>query len=385
MKSKVITGIILTVLLIGMLTLAFNIQPLRSVENLCFKKASSGKIAYDTFSASNGTATDIPWIIMEDSELGIAGNWTVENGTFKSVSLSSCTAEAYPRDVNVIDFVWEAKVKPMHLTGEGPEIDIGDLPINACSLEAVFDYFNSINVLRIMISSSPPPPPTHSTYQMASFVMNEGVWYTMKVAVSGSNMKCFVDNVLKFDVIDSNLGTAPPRMLRHQGYYDGEWGYWDDVKIWKSNTITVINLAQGQKVELINTSDNLVSSATVGVGENNTTLDVSPLSFPFEGYFKIYASDGNSLLYTSAIYDDIWGGDEYQFSTPSQPLTIDPFLSILIVGLVVIVVVVAILLAYAVTRKKKRPSAPTRICPQCGRELPPNFKFCPYCGKTLGE
>jgi hypothetical protein len=251
-----------------------------------FRRTSSGKIVYDTFSASNGTVTDVSWTIIEDSELNINGNWTVEGGKFKSVSLDGTTVYAYPADVNVTNFIWEAKVRPMQLTKEGPEIVIGDLPINSCSLAAVFDYYHIGNVLRVMIAPGPYGTP-HSTYETTSFVMNEGVWYTMKVIVSGSNMKCYVDNILKFDVVDSNLETAPPRVLRHGGYYNREWGYWDDVKVWKSNMVNVTSLKSGQKVELYDENDTLIQSSIVEENQTFAILNVSSLSFPFTGYFKI--------------------------------------------------------------------------------------------------
>jgi len=45
------------------------------------------------------------------------------------------------------------------------------------------------------------------------------------------------------------------------------------------------------------------------------------------------------------------------------------------------------LIVYLIVRKEK-PTAPapapvTRICPQCGRVIPPEVKFCPHCGKEL--
>jgi hypothetical protein len=49
----------------------------------------------------------------------------------------------------------------------------------------------------------------------------------------------------------------------------------------------------------------------VGSGENKAILDVSTLTFPFKGYFKIYASDGVTTLCITSLYNDIWGGDEY--------------------------------------------------------------------------
>lgn len=352
MKLKVITGMLLTLFLMGVLAASDTVSVRGDITNII--KASSGKIAYDTFSALNGTATDIPWTIMEDSDLRINGDWIVEESKFKSVSSSSSTAVTYPTNVNITDFVWEVKVRPMYLTQEGPEMCFGDLPINTCSLEAVFDYYRTGNVLRVMIAPGPYGTP-HSTYQTASFVMNEGVWYTMKVVVSSSNMKCYVNNVLVFDIVDLNLGKTPFRVLRHQGYYNGEWGYWDDVKIWKSNIITVTNLVQGQKVELFNASNTLLSSATVGVGENNATLDVSVLIFPFEGYFRVYATDGVTLLYTTPLDNDIWGGDQYSILPPVGGIIISiNKLELLMPYIAIVSVILATVATVAFKYRKKQ-------------------------------
>jgi hypothetical protein len=271
------------------------------------EKTSSGKIAYDTFSALDGTATDIPWTIFH-------GNWVVEEGKFRSESLPH--AVAFPTGIYVTDVVWEAKVKPMLLKTEGPEIIFRAGTIEQQTLEAVFDYYHTTRLLRVMITPGPYGT-SYTTYQITGFEMAPGTWYTMKVVVSGTNLRAYVDGVLKFDIIDLNMGSAPPRRVDHRGYYNGEWGYWDDVKIWKSNTIKIANLQEGQKAELYDNANNLRSSDTVGTGETQALLDVSSLTFPFTGYFKIYATDGITLLHTSELYQDIWGGDEYSFSVPS--------------------------------------------------------------------
>jgi len=56
-----------------------------------------------------------------------------------------------------------------------------------------------------------------------------------------------------------------------------------------------------------------------------------------------------------------------------------------IVIILVLVVIPIIVIAIIIGRERARKKPVTRICPQCGRTLPPDVKFCPYCGKTLGE
>ena len=57
----------------------------------------------------------------------------------------------------------------------------------------------------------------------------------------------------------------------------------------------------------------------------------------------------------------------------------------IVIILLLAIPIPAILIGVAVSRKRARKKPVIRICPQCGRTLPPAVKFCPYCGKTLGE
>jgi len=58
--------------------------------------------------------------------------------------------------------------------------------------------------------------------------------------------------------------------------------------------------------------------------------------------------------------------------------------------IVVIITGIIGLIIYLVVRKEKAPPGPpaekiTRMCPSCGRVVPPDVKFCPHCGKALPE
>jgi len=151
--------------------------------------------------------------------------------------------------------------------------------------------------------------------------MLEGNWYTMRMSVIGSQVKCYINGQLVLESFDTYVGSAPPRIILHCGYITDEWGYWDDVKIWKSNKIMIKNLRPGQKVELYDDTGYLKSYGSVRADENLLELDVSDLTFPFRGYFKIYSTDGVTLLYTTQVYDDIWGGDEYYASRRRKVVT----------------------------------------------------------------
>jgi len=268
-------------------------------------RVSEGKIAYDTFSASNGTSTDTPWTFNDEG-------WAVEDGKLKAGE-----GGGHPTGINVTDCIWEGKIKPMELVVEGPQMTFA----GPDGSHAAFDYYHIGHQLRVMIG----PEGSNSVFQTASFTMSTNTSHTMKVAVSNYNMKCYMDGALIFNVTDTNV-TPVPSIPWTGGLHpirDGDLGYWDDVKIWKSNKITVTNLVQGQRVKLFNASDSLVSSATVGEGENDSILDVSALTFPFTGYFQIYATDGTTLLHSSVLYQDIWGGDEYAFQEDNTPPAIE--------------------------------------------------------------
>jgi len=53
--------------------------------------------------------------------------------------------------------------------------------------------------------------------------------------------------------------------------------------------------------------------------------------------------------------------------------------------ILVFVAIPVIVISVVIGRERARKKPVTRICPQCGRTLPPHVKFCPYCGKTLGQ
>jgi len=56
-----------------------------------------------------------------------------------------------------------------------------------------------------------------------------------------------------------------------------------------------------------------------------------------------------------------------------------------IVLILVLVVILAIVVGVVIGIKRKREKPVTRMCPQCGRVVALDLKFCPHCGKTLGE
>jgi len=122
--------LLITALNTAGLILSVNVPWLYAAENYQVNRVSSGKIAYDTFGASNGTSTDIPWTFMGEG-------WTVEDG-----KLRAGEGNAYPADVNVTDFIWELKTKTMAFVQEGPEMRVQMLNFHVQYLTIIIQVVN---------------------------------------------------------------------------------------------------------------------------------------------------------------------------------------------------------------------------------------------------
>jgi len=166
--------------------------------------------------------------------------------------------------------------------------------------------------------------------------VGDNVWHHVVGTYDGNELKLYIDGALDVSEVIGAVSIQVTTIPFSLGAaYDGTtWanfadGIIDSVFLYNRALtatevsdrynyglkIRVTNLLEGQKVELYDTADVLKASYTVGVGETEAILDVSALTFPFEGYFKIYDTDGVTLLLQTGIYTDIWGGDVYKFTT----------------------------------------------------------------------
>jgi len=85
---------------------------------------------------------------------------------------------------------------------------------------------------------------------------------------------------------------------------------------------TVVDLLQGQKVELYRASDNaLIDSKTAG-GSGEVILSLVGQTLPVNAYFKVYDTDGITLLYTGQS-QSVNGGDEFTYGLSSDLLSCD--------------------------------------------------------------
>jgi len=130
--------------------------------------------------------------------------------------------------------------------------------------------------------------------------------------MKGTSIRVYLDDVLIFDVINDEVASGDIRVRVH-AYVQARHSHYDNVRVYRGNTIDVIALSEGQKVELYDDADTLIDSKTVGVGETSVSLELGAKRCPFNGYFKVYKTDGVTLWYrypeTGTI--ELWGGDEY--------------------------------------------------------------------------
>ena len=101
-----------------------------------------------------------------------------------------------------------------------------------------------------------------------------------------------------------------------------EQTWWDDIVICTSETVTIAGLAQGQKIEFYRAIDNVkIGEATCGAGETSIDLDIAAEHFPEQMYLKVYATNGTTLLETTASYS-ICGGDTWEWYADAGTMTL---------------------------------------------------------------
>ena len=153
-----------------------------------------------------------------------------------------------------------------------------------------------------------------------------GTWYRLRLElISATSAKGYVlaDNHTTLKSHGPQTIKSLPSVLKFViGGGKSNTQYWDWVKVWKNNTVTVTGLPSGWKVELRKTSDDsLVASATESGG--TASLDVSALDpdgYPLDGYFKVLNA-GDIVQFTSDSFADIWGGDSYEYKYSANNVT----------------------------------------------------------------
>lgn len=155
-----------------------------------------------------------------------------------------------------------------------------------------------------------------STYTGMS--IDRGIWYDVKWKVyhtgigPGAAFTVWVNGTKIFDDVPVNPTHHPSgAVMVGTRYYNASF---DNLRLYKDTNITVNGLQAGQKVDLYADNGSLLGSATAaGV---SIKLDVENISFPLSGYLTVTATDGSTVVLTTSILKDIYGGDVYNFVSP---------------------------------------------------------------------
>lgn len=103
---------------------------------------------------------------------------------------------------------------------------------------------------------------------------------------------------------------------------DGAESWADRLVVAQSGSITVTGLTQGQKVEIYRSSDDvLIGTATCQAGQTTVTISVTNEDFPEEMYFKVYGTNGTTLIETTASYS-MSGGDTWAWTPDAGTMVI---------------------------------------------------------------
>lgn len=95
------------------------------------------------------------------------------------------------------------------------------------------------------------------------------------------------------------------------GYSHGGDNWIDYIVVTRNDYIRITGLTPGQKVEVYRSSDNTkMDTQTCAGGTTYVDLNILTYPFPVQGHFKIYGTDGSTLIETTSPADvcpgDIW-------------------------------------------------------------------------------
>jgi hypothetical protein len=122
--------------------------------------------------------------------------------------------------------------------------------------------------------------------------------------------------------------TVTVKVMNNSAYTQAWPGhvYFDDIAIMADKTVKITGLLGGQKIELYNSGGTLLYSATCPITGATVTLvtDITSnitTAYGLSGYFKVYDTNGTTLLYTSSTMG-VWGGDVYNWLPNNSNLII---------------------------------------------------------------
>jgi hypothetical protein len=107
------------------------------------------------------------------------------------------------------------------------------------------------------------------------------------------------------------------------GNYEVHSDDWiDHLVISTTRYLTVTGLTPGQKVKIYRSSDNaLLDTQTCAGGATQIVSDIDAQDYPLYLYFKVYATDGTTLIETTPSYR-MGGGDTWAWVAPTGTLSV---------------------------------------------------------------
>jgi hypothetical protein len=135
---------------------------------------------------------------------------------------------------------------------------------------------------------------------------------------------------LKKATLPDNLASEPPwnyHLIRsyyaYSGNYDKKTYEWiDHLVVSTTQYLTVTGLTPGQKVKIYRSTDNtLLDTQTCAGGATQVVFDIDAQDYPIYFYFKVYATDGSTLIETTPNYR-MCGGDTWDWVAPAGTLDV---------------------------------------------------------------
>jgi alpha-L-arabinofuranosidase len=130
----------------------------------------------------------------------MGGNWIANNGIFEQADMTSAEAIAYVGKINADNYTVTLRAKKIGGT-EGFRIILGHqdeknyLQLNLGGWGNTKSSFEKIVDGRTIVMT-----PYYDTAKIPSIIENR--WYSIKLRVIGSRIRCYIDELLQFDIVD---------------------------------------------------------------------------------------------------------------------------------------------------------------------------------------
>lgn len=256
----------------------------------------------------------------------VSGSWNISNGVYnQSNDKAGVDAVSYAGE-NMTDFVIEVKINVISSkTGSNTAliifryVDSGNYYYFGVRYELTTNaiYLSKLvgGALEIIYLGNLPEKLSYNT------------WHTLKVKVNGTNIKCYIDDVLMIDRDDSqfSMGKIGLRTWEASACFD-------DIRVYplpKQNPVKIQvvgsdqSALEGYMVETVNLTGahidaNRTTNATGWAAINFSAIN----SFPCSAIFKLYNSDGKFVgekNVTASGVEGIYPNDTYKIVVDKIP------------------------------------------------------------------